>query len=116
MRHSRWLATLLAGCLTMLLLTPSAGRADQILPIDGGWQSFSWEGAPNAWDKEGAFTFTALGPVNLRVTDTYVPGDRFQVRDGKHPLGITGPIKPGGAWANGPDAAYGSEFFSWGDF
>src|SRR5262245_36332288 len=115
MRLSRWTAAPLVGCL-LSLLSPAAVRADQILPIDGGWQPFTWIVQNNHVDLEGAFTFTSLGPVKLSVTDAFMPGDRFHVRDHHHLLGLTSNPTRGGSWTSNPNTAFGSAYFSWGVF
>jgi hypothetical protein len=115
MRYSRWLAALLVGCLATLV-APAVARADQILPVDGGWQAFNWDKGVGSSDKEGAFTFTAFGQVTLKVTDAYVPGDQFAVFDFGHSIGTTTLPNAGGPWTPNPDVAYGSIYFSWGAF
>jgi hypothetical protein len=116
MRHAPRSVFLLAGCLVTMLAMPSSGRADQILPINGGWKPFSWHAGVGSFDAEGAFTFTAPTAVTLKVTDTFFPGDRFAVFDNNVLLGQTGTFTPGGAWTPGPDSSYGSPFFSWAHF
>ena len=62
---------------------------DPVVPINQGWQPFSWAAGPDAPDLEGPFTFTTLTPVILTVTDAYCIGDQFRVLDNGVPIGWT---------------------------
>jgi hypothetical protein len=93
------LACLLALC------TPTLARADQTLPVDGGWASFTWLRGPNVFNQEGAFTFNAAIPTTLTVTDAYLDGDRFLVYDKALPLFLTSRPVDDGAYTDDPDTA-----------
>ena len=59
---------------------PGIPSDDPALPIDGGWQSFSY-GTVGSHDNEGLFTFLAPGAVDLKVTDAFLAGDQFSIYD-----------------------------------
>jgi hypothetical protein len=91
---------------------------DPPLPVNGGWQYFSWFDAPPAWDFEGAFTFT-IGPGDtgeLKVTDIYVDGDQFQVYDWETLIGTTSVPTNNHDYETDVDAAYASPKWSSGLF
>jgi hypothetical protein len=100
-------------------LVVAAAKADPIL-VNGGWYGFcifgEGEGALAGCQGEGAgvagntFTFTAVEPVVLRITDAYSVGDVFRlVLDGVEYLTST----PGtGEVEANPDAAFGAGHFS----
>ena len=56
------------------------------LATDGTPSSFSWTGL-NAFNNEGAFTFS--GPGTLEVTDCFIDGDAFEVFNNGASIGTT---------------------------
>lgn len=94
---------------------PSISYADMIT-VGGGWNSFSWTGT-NTSQVESAFTFTSAASVAVKVTDAYVPGDRFQLFDNGKLIGTTSQLNGGSAtWTDNPDTAFASGKFSSGIF
>lgn len=90
---------------------------DQPVPVDGGWQGFYWSGSTVYGNP---FTFTAVAPAILRVTDAYCYGDQFSVAVTPGP---TLPATPGSTSAPGstacggpsnPDAAFADPAMSHG--
>jgi hypothetical protein len=95
----------LALACVLVLSGPALVRADQILPVDGGWSVFMWSSGPNVMNQEGAFTFTSAVPTRLTVTDSFIDGDRFLVYDKGLPLFLTSAPADDGAWVADPDTA-----------
>ncbi len=109
----------MAGTALAIGLVMGAAKADPIV-VNGGWYGFCvfGDGEPavpgcqgDAADVAGnTFTFTALEPVILRLTDAFVPGDVFRlVLEGVDYFTGT----PGsGDIVSDPDAAFAAGYFS----
>ena len=59
----------------------SLGSGDPPVTVGGGWYAFTWQNGPNAFDDQGAFTFTSASTTQLTITDLGVDGDRFSIYD-----------------------------------
>jgi hypothetical protein len=59
------------------------------LTVGGGWEVFSWTAGPNVWNNEGPFTYDVAFWTSLKVTDSGLSGDQFEVYDGGVLLGTT---------------------------
>lgn len=69
------------------------------VPVNGGWQFFSWNGAAPVAVTENPFTFTITAPGGgvLTIVDGGVDGDQFEVTDNAVVLGNTSvPANDGG--------------------
>ena len=97
-----------------VLVTPSLSLADAI-NVGDGWHTFSWQGGPNVTQTESAFTFTSTGAVTVNVTDAYVSGDRFELRDNGILVGTTSQLNGPAPWTDNPDVAFAG-LFSKGSF
>jgi len=85
--------------------------------VNSGWQSFSWSNAPGAFNSEGAFTFSSTTPTTLKVTDSFIDGDRFDVFDNGKLVGTTSvPANDHRDIRGKPNVAFKSPFFSHGTF
>jgi len=85
--------------------------------VGSGWQTFSWSNAPGAFNSEGAFTFISGTPTTLKVTDSFINGDQFEVFDHGTPIGTTSVPANDHRHINGnPGAAFKNPFFSHGTF
>ncbi|MBY0232376.1 MAG: PEP-CTERM sorting domain-containing protein [Gemmataceae bacterium] len=121
MRNTNRTATLTALALLALAAVPSLSHAGPVA-IGSGWQQFTWtEPAvhsipPAVNQNETPFTFTALGPVVLDVTDAFATGDRFKVYDGATLLGTTSQVNGFAPFTNDPSAAFANPNFSHGTF
>ena len=93
---------------------PSLSFADPYV-LGDGWHSFSWTSTGGS-QVESPFTFTSAGAVAVKVTDAYVPGDRFQLFDNGHLIGTTSQINGTAPWTDNPDTAFASGMFSSGIF
>jgi hypothetical protein len=124
-RIAALLATLGLGPLTAAatdngFVEGQRGVDDVAIAIDGGWYTFSWSGVGPVFAVEGAFTFTAGGDVEVKVTDDFCKGDRFRIYDFGVPVGdtslvATGPC-PNDPFSVGPDAAFVDPTYSSGTF
>jgi hypothetical protein len=98
---------------------PETGfRAHKMYPITvaSGWQPFDWTGAAPVDSTDNPFTFTLAQPGYLSVTDTFIDGDRFEVRDGTTLIGTTSvPLDDGQSQAD-PNLAFQTGRFSWGQY
>lgn len=87
----------------------------QAVPLNGGWQYWSWGGSTVPGNP---FTYTAAAPTWVRVTDAYCYGDRFSVTITSG--GISGNTRvPGASTCGGPTngaAAYADPRMSSGCF
>jgi hypothetical protein len=86
-------------------------------PIDP--PAFYWGSGAGAPNTEGGFTFNALGPVRVDVTDDFGHGDQFQVFDFGASLGVTSAVpnlNDGGNGGEGPVAAFADPTYSHGSF
>jgi hypothetical protein len=102
--------------LASALLAPALAFADTPLPIDGGWQSFSF-GTVGSHDNEGLFTFLAPGAVDLKVTDAFLAGDQFSIYDNSSFIGNTSvPLGSGDDIGANADGAYADPLWSSGLF
>jgi len=115
MRHTIRTATLLTLVCLACLGVPSLAHAGPITPGDG-WHQFNWTNAPNTFQNESAFTFSANAPTDLMVTDAFVAGDRFEVYDFGTLVGTTSQVNGFGTWTSDPNVAYPSGGFSTGLF
>jgi hypothetical protein len=71
---------LLAAALTLAAAAPLSAARAQLPLTTGSWQPFAWyDGAGPVGDPFGGYTFTITGPGTLRVVDTDVIGDVFQL-------------------------------------
>ena len=87
------------------------------ITVDGGWQAFSWTSGPGVWDLEGAFTYNVASPTDLKVTDAFIDGDRFEVYDGGLLIGTTSvPANDGAQISGDPDGAFADARWSSGEF
>lgn len=95
------------------------GGAGTIKALDAvtpgsGWDDFGWDGPtlPVPID-ENPFTFECAGSCTLRITDTFICGDYFEIRDGGDVIGTTPvPSCTGDPQISDPDAAYADPRFS----
>ena len=95
---------------------PSLPGSDPAVPIDGGWQEFSWF-SPGSFDVEGAYTFTSSAATTLKVTDAFIDGDQFAVFDNGNLVGTTStPANDGTQIGFDPDGAFNSPLYSHGSF
>lgn len=113
-------AKLLSG-LACLALAPSLFAGP--ITVDAGWYGFCFEGTVGAPATAGCqnqgvgaegntFTFTAIGPVLLQITDAFLYGDRFSVViDGGAPI-LTSLFGPGAANTGNPDTAFADADYS----
>lgn len=117
MRESIRTVTLGVVLALTVLGTPSLSFADPII-AGSGWQSFSWTSAQGGLQTESAFTFTNAAPVTVKVTDAYVPGDRFSLSDNGSPVGLTSQVNggPAGLWTDNPNVAFLNPAYSSGTF
>jgi hypothetical protein len=91
----------------------------QVVPVGGGWQSFTWSGCGNVLTTNGPFTFTNSSPVVLTVVDAFCRGDQFRVLDNGLLVGVTSLVTPDLTCANqigDPDAALADPTYSRGTF
>jgi hypothetical protein len=66
---------------------------------------------------EGPFTFNALVPVRLDVTDDFLKGDRFEVYDFGSSIGLTSLVAIDNASPEvGPETAFNDPTYSSGSF
>ena len=86
------------------------------ITVGGGWQYFDWDGAAPVDSLDNPFTFTLTQPGYLSVTDSYVDGDRFEVRDGGTLIGTTSVPLDDGQYQAQPDLAFQTAAWSWGQF
>jgi hypothetical protein len=101
------------GCLGVFA---DVGSAATPVVVGDGWHGFFFFGAGSV-PSESPFTFTAIGPVVVTVTDSEVSGDRFSVSDGSTLLGLTSvPNQCGSGLAFTPDAGLAHPAFSHGQF
>lgn len=85
--------------------------------VDSGWTSFSWFSGPGTFNSEGPFTFVSATPVDLKVTDAFLYGDRFNVYDFGVSIGLTSvPGLSGPSGSGDPNVAYFDPGFSNGLF
>lgn len=61
---------------SVLFLAAGAAQAGTIT-VGGAWQEFSFDGVGSSWSD--TFTLVTAGPVELKVTDAFLSGDRFDV-------------------------------------
>jgi hypothetical protein len=66
----------------------NSGSDDPPVPVDGGWQLFSWNGL-GSFDMQGPFTFTSASSTLLTITDIAVDGDQFNLFDNGNLIGTT---------------------------
>jgi hypothetical protein len=78
--------------------------------------AFYWGGGDDPPNLEGPFTFLALSPVRLDVTDDFLKGDRFEVFDFGSSIGMTSLVASGGGGEVGPEAAFNDPTYSSGSF
>ena len=65
---------------------------------------------------QNPFTFTLTQPGYLSVTDAFIDGDRFEVRDGATLIGTTSvPLNDGQSQAD-PNLAFQTGIFSWAQY
>ncbi|HEY4760684.1 MAG TPA: PEP-CTERM sorting domain-containing protein [Thermoguttaceae bacterium] len=97
---------------------------DPVVTVGADWfatitppPAFFWGPGAGAPNLEGPFTFTALLPVWLDVTDDFQKGDQFEVFDFGSSIGLTSsvPIDPSGLEI-GPEAAFNDPTYSSGSF
>jgi hypothetical protein len=94
------------------VITPDASVA-----VGSGWQIFDWDNAPGAFDQEGAFTFSSATPTTLKVTDSFINGDRFDVFDHGILVGTTSFPANDHHYIDGkPALAFKNPLFSHGTF
>jgi hypothetical protein len=90
------------------------------LVLDGDWVLFNWQDGPDVWHSGEPFTFAHAGWTSLKVTDSRVTGDRFDVYDGDALLGRTSPRYDGWDYMDPgdvePDAYYEDPKWSSGEF
>jgi len=110
--------TVMAGLL--IVATPATVQAGPIT-IDSGWYGFCFDtpgpATPGCANDAGqtsgnAFTFNALAPVLLKVTDAFLYGDIFDVYDGLTFLFTTSPSAIGGGVTTDPDLAFADPLYS----
>jgi hypothetical protein len=96
------------------LCLPPAALAGPIV-VDAGWYSFSVAGVGSP-ASGNPFTFTAVGPVLLKVTDAYLVGDVFDVYVNSVLAFTTSSPGPGpypaDVFTNNPDEAFASPLWS----
>jgi hypothetical protein len=86
------------------------------ITVGSGWQPFGWNGPVGVDSFDNPFTFTLTQPGYLSVTDVFVDGDSFEVRDGVTLLGTTSvPLDDGQSQAD-PDLTFRTAAWSWGQF
>jgi hypothetical protein len=78
--------------------------------------AFYWGGGDDALNLEGPFTFNALGPVRLDVTDDFSKGDRFEVYDFGVSIGLTSLVPTVAGSEVGPEPAFNDPTYSSGSF
>jgi hypothetical protein len=78
--------------------------------------AFFWSIGDDAPNVEGPYTFNALTPVRLDVTDDFFAGDRFEVFDFGASIGLTSLVPAVAAPEVGPEAAFNDPTYSSGRF
>jgi len=96
------------------LCLPPAALAGPIV-VDAGWYLFSVRGVGSP-ASGNPFTFTAVGPVLLKVTDAFLVGDVFDVYVNSVLAFTTSSPGPGpysmDFWTDNPDEAFASPLWS----
>jgi len=113
MSHTNRTATLGALAMIICLGAPSLVWADPIT-VGDGWHQFSWTGSAGVFNNESPFTFNSASSVDLKVTDAFVSGDRFEVYDFGVLVGTTSQVNGFAPWTSDPNVAYPSGGFSTG--
>jgi hypothetical protein len=86
------------------------------ITVGSGWQGINWNGAAPVDSTDNPFTFTLAQPGYLSVTDAFIDGDRFEVRDGATLIGTTSvPLNDGHSQAD-PNLTFQTGLFSWGQY
>ena len=80
------------------------------LTVDGGWSSFSFEGAGSSWSE--TFSFTLTSAAKFSVTDAFLSGDQFSFTDGHTIWSTSTPVDDGTDIGSDYDAALASTKFS----
>lgn len=78
-----------AFLMTTLLVTCAAPVQAGPVTIGGGWQSFTWQEGPDAWNEGGPFTYVGTDWTRLTLTDVAYCGDQFEVYNHGVPIGTT---------------------------
>ncbi len=115
------MSRLLAALAALALGTSAAPAFASSITLGGGWVADQISAADPTPSQNSAYTFTLTGFGMFRVTDAYVAGDTFYVRDGSSNLILTTtigspPSNPSGFGDNSTaDTAWSSSSYGHGE-
>ena len=78
--------------------------------------AFFWDGGDDVFSSSGPFTFDAVGPVRVDVTDTFNSGDVFEIFDNDVSIGSTSFVTPTISSIIDPETAFANSAYSHGSF
>jgi hypothetical protein len=70
---------LILSVLTAIILGHVPVYASPLI-LDGGWQEFSWTGPGYIDSPADGFQITSLVPFDVKITDSYIAGDCFDMK------------------------------------
>lgn len=106
-------ANLLAGAVACITMFGAGAASAATLPLDGGWQYISFDGAGS--DVTPTFQFSLTSTARFDITDAYFDGDQFEVTINGISQGLTSTPTNDGTFAD-VDEAFSSPLFSHGSY